>query len=86
MSQIPVFQTIAQEVDDTPHIATRYARRLVRGYSFSLLAELRPMLRTLLYGASVFQPPRLAATPPIFYVRKTHGEKMLPVACAVIKT
>ena len=28
----------------------------------------------------VLQPPRLAATPPIFYVRKTHGEKRSPSA------
>ena len=34
----------------------------------------------------ILQPPQLTATPPIFYVRKTHGEKMLPFACAVIKT
>ena len=27
-----------------------------------------------------FQPPRLTATPPIFYIRKTHGEKRLPCA------
>ena len=25
-----------------------------------------------------FQPPRLSATPPIFSMRKTHGEKRLP--------
>ena len=57
------------------------ARRLVQGYLFALLAELRPVLRTPFicnFCPSVFQPPRLTATPPIFYVRKTHGEKRLP--------
>ena len=28
----------------------------------------------------ILQPPRLTATPPIFYVRKTHGEKRSPSA------
>ena len=44
--KIPSFRRLHEGDDDTPHFATRYARRLVRGYSFSLLAELRPVLRT----------------------------------------
>ena len=47
--KIPSFRRLSRVGDDTPHFATRYARRLVRGYSFSLLTELRPVLRTLLY-------------------------------------
>ena len=53
--KIPSFRRLYEDGDDTPHFATRYARRLVRGYSFSLLAELRPVLRTLLYVCSYDQ-------------------------------
>ena len=47
--KFPFFKRLHQTRDDTPHFATRYARRLVRGYLFALLMELRPVLRTQFY-------------------------------------
>ena len=45
--KFPSSRRLHKDRDNTPHFATRYARRLVRGYSFSLLTALRPVLRTL---------------------------------------
>jgi hypothetical protein len=80
--KIPSFRRLHEGDDDTPHFATRYARRLVRGYSFSLLAELRPVLRTLLYVSYVLlsiktpTPSACSHSPYIFRAENTVGEKI----------
>ena len=53
-------------------------RPVSRGVHFADAMKLRPYVWSYPTFGDILQHPWLAATPPIFYVRKTHWEKRLP--------
>ena len=57
--KIPSSRRLRRVGDDTPHFATRYARRLVRGYLFALLTELATRASHAFYMSFCLKkPPR----------------------------